>query len=104
MVAGHHTFINTLLAECKFENIYADEAKFPSRYPEVQLKKIRLEGDPDVVLLSSEPYPFKDENAFEIGRFTHHAKAVFVDGELFSWYGSRLLKSFQYFRKLRQSL
>jgi iron complex transport system substrate-binding protein len=104
MVAGHHTFINTLLAECKFENIYDNEDKFPSRYPEVQLKKIRLDGDPDVVLLSSEPYPFKDENAFEIGRFTHHAKAIFVDGELFSWYGSRLHKAYAYFRKLRQSL
>lgn len=104
MVAGHSTFINTLLKMCKFENIYANAEKFPSRYPEVELKKIRLDGDPDVVLLSSEPFPFKDENAFEIGRFTHHAKAVFVDGELFSWYGSRLLKSFEYFRKLRQSL
>ena len=33
-----------------------------------------LEGDPDLVFLSSEPYPFKEEHAFEIGRFTHHAK------------------------------
>lgn len=104
MVAGHTTFINTLLKMCNFKNIYADVEKYPSRYPEIELKKIRLDGDPDVVLLSSEPFPFKDENAFEIGRFTHHAKVVFVDGELFSWYGSRLLKSFEYFRKLRQTL
>ena len=100
MVAANHTFINHLLELNRFDNIYKDK----ERYPEIELKKIRLEGDPEVILLSSEPYPFKDEHAFEIGRFAHHAKTVFVDGELFSWYGSRLLKSFDYFKKLRNRL
>jgi hypothetical protein len=59
---------------------------------EIELKKIRLEGDPDLVFLSSEPFPFKEGDAFEIGSHTHHAKTVFVDGEMFSWHGSRLLK------------
>ena len=100
MVAGNTTFIDHLLALNKFDNIYKNKA----RYPEIELKKIRLEGDPDFVFLSSEPYPFKDEHAFEIGRFTHHATTVFVDGEYFSWYGSRLLKAFNYFKKLRQRI
>ncbi|WP_442265758.1 ABC transporter substrate-binding protein [Tenacibaculum sp. ZS6-P6] len=100
MAAGNNTFINHILELNKFENIYKNK----ERYPEVELKKIRLEGDPDLVFLSSEPYPFKEEHAFEIGRFTHHAKTVFVDGELFSWYGSRLLKSFEYFKKLHQRI
>lgn len=100
MAAANNTFIDHLLALNKFENIYKNK----ERYPEVELKKIRLEGDPEVVLLSSEPYPFKDEHAFEVGRFAHHAKTVFVDGELFSWYGSRLLKSFDYFKQLRKRL
>lgn len=100
MVAANDTFIDYMLQLNRFENIYANK----ERYPEVELKKIRLEGDPDVVMLSSEPYPFKEEHAFEIGRCTHHAKTVFVDGELFSWYGSRLLKSFDYFKKLRNRL
>ncbi len=100
MVAGNNTFINHLLHLNKFENIYNNK----ERYPEVELKKIRLEGDPDLVFLSSEPFPFKEEHAFEIGRFTHHAKTVFIDGELFSWYGSRLLKSFDYFKKLHQRI
>ena len=101
MVAGNHTFINELLKLNHFENIY--EVK-EGRYPEVELKKIRLEGDPDYVFLSSEPFPFTDEHAFEIGRFTHHAKTVFVDGEMFSWYGSRLLKAFDYFKKLHAKI
>ncbi|WP_299624630.1 helical backbone metal receptor [uncultured Tenacibaculum sp.] len=100
MTAANNTFINHILELNKFENIYKNK----ERYPEIELKKIRLEGDPDLVFLSSEPYPFKEEHAFEIGRCTHHAKTVFVDGELFSWYGSRLLKSFDYFKKLHQRI
>ncbi|NHM06943.1 ABC transporter substrate-binding protein [Flavobacterium sp. CYK-4] len=101
MVAGSGTYINEILQLNHFQNIYADRE---SRYPEVELRKLRLEGDPDLVLLSSEPYPFKDEDAFEIGRFTHHAKTIFVDGEMFSWYGSRLLKAFSYFKKLHERI
>lgn len=100
MIAANNTFINHILELNKFQNIYVNK----ERYPEVEIKKIRLEGDPDLVFLSSEPYPFKEEHAFEIGRFTHHSKTVFVDGELFSWYGSRLLKSFDYFKKLHQRI
>ena len=91
------SFINELLQLNHFINIYIDKE---GRYPEVELRKIRLEGDPDYVFLSSEPFPFKDEHAFEIGRATHHAKTVFVDGEMFSWYGSRLKKAPDYFKNL----
>jgi len=100
MVAGKDTFINEMLQLNHFQNIY--EAK--GRYPEIELEKIREEGDPEIVLLSSEPFPFKDNHAFEIGRGTHHAKTIFVDGEMFSWYGSRLLKAFDYFKKMQEKL
>lgn len=104
MVAGGDTFINEMLRLNKFENIYKNNPNVTGRYPEVEIKKIRLQGDPDLVLLSSEPFPFKDEHAFELGRFTHHAKTFFVDGEMFSWYGSRLVKAFAYFKKLHEKL
>ncbi len=104
MVAGGNTFINELLKLNKFENIYDNHPKYEGRYPEVIIQKMRIQGDPDLVLLSSEPFPFKDEHAFELGRFTHHAKTVFVDGEMFSWYGSRILKAFDYFKKLHARL
>jgi iron complex transport system substrate-binding protein len=100
MAAANNTFIDHILELNKFHNIYKNK----ERYPEVILKKIRLEGDPDLVFLSSEPYPFKEEHAFEIGRCTHHAKTVFVDGEMFSWYGSRMLKAFDYFKKLHKRI
>lgn len=101
MVAGNNTFINELLKLNKFENIYEGRE---GRYPEVIVQKMRIQGDPQVIFLSSEPYPFKDEDAFELGRHTHHAQTIFVDGEMFSWYGSRLVKAFPYFKQLRERL
>lgn len=100
MAAGGETFINEMLKLNKFINIYESRG----RYPEIIIQKIRIQGDPDVVFLSSEPYPFKEEDAFEIGRFTHHAKTVYVDGEMFSWYGTRMVKAFDYFKKLQDRL
>jgi len=100
MVAGSKTFINYLLILNNFSNIYDNL----ERYPEVDINRIQQEGDPDLILLSSEPYPFKDKHAFEIGRVSHHSKTIFVDGEYFSWYGSRLIKAFNYFKKLRARL
>lgn len=104
MVAGGGTFINELLKLNKFKNIYDNNPKYEGRYPEIIIQKMRIQGDPDLVLLSSEPFPFKDEHAFELGRHTHHATTIFVDGEMFSWYGSRLVKAFDYFKKLHQRI
>jgi ABC-type Fe3+-hydroxamate transport system substrate-binding protein len=96
MAAGHDTFINEMLNKCGFENVLLHK---DSRYPETSIEELNELGI-ESVLLSSEPFPFCDEHAFELGRFTHHAKIVFVDGEMFSWYGSRLVKAFQYFKLL----
>lgn len=104
MVAGGDNFINELLKLNNFENIYDNHPKYEGRYPEIVVQKMRIQGDPDIIFLSSEPFPFKDEHAFELGRHTHHATTVFVDGEMFSWYGSRLLKAFDYFKKLHEKL
>lgn len=101
MVAGGDTFINELLKLNKLENIYENRE---GRYPEVIVQKMRIQGDPEALLLSSEPYPFKDEDAFELGRHTHHAQTIFADGEMFSWYGSRIVKAFPYFKQLRERL
>jgi len=100
MVAGSDTYIQELLTLNHFQNCYENRG----RYPEIEIKKMRIEGDPDIVLLSSEPYPFQEEDAFEIGRFTHHAKTIFVDGEYFSWYGSRIVKALEYFKLLQTKL
>lgn len=100
MVAGSDNFINELLQLNHFENAFANQ----QRYPEVEPEKINTNGDLDFIFLSSEPYPFKEKDALEMHIFTQPAKIVLVDGEMFSWYGSRLLKAFDYFKELHQKL
>lgn len=97
MVAGNDTFIDCLLSECGFENAFKNTE---GRYPEVALHQIE---DIDYVFLSSEPFPFADKHIKELTPKTR-AKIVLVDGEYFSWYGSRLLGAFNYFPDLLQKL
>lgn len=96
MIAGGKTFINTLLHANQFENVYEDIA----RYPEVKLEDLR---DVDCVLLSSEPFPFQEKHAEELSAYVPREKIKFVDGEFFSWYGSRLEKAFRYFKKWQET-
>lgn len=96
MAAGNTTFINHLLQLNKFDNIYQNK----ERYPEVNLEEMKLNDQLDFILLSSEPFPFGKDHILEIEKFTSKAKAILVDGEMFSWTGSRLLKAFDYFKSL----
>ncbi len=101
MVAGSDNFINELLKRNHFDNVYDKNC---GRYPVIELEKIQEEGNPAIIFLSSEPYPFKEEHALEIRQYLPNAKIVLVDGEMFSWYGTRLLKAFDYFKERHQKL
>lgn len=96
MVAGHDTFINEMLSYCGFENVFTNRT---SRYPEVSTEEI-VAANPQLILLSSEPYPFGEQHVAELQQLLPAAKIKIVDGELFSWYGSRLLRSPAYFENL----
>ncbi|TXD81847.1 ABC transporter substrate-binding protein [Subsaximicrobium wynnwilliamsii] len=98
MVVAKQTFIDEMLSLNNFENSFKDF----ERYPEIELAEIG-ERHPDVILLSSEPYPFKEDHQQDLEAIFPKTKIVLVDGEYFSWYGSRLLKAFDYFRKLHQN-
>ncbi|MCF7568462.1 helical backbone metal receptor [Sabulilitoribacter arenilitoris] len=100
MVAANSTFINYVLGLNNFENVY--ETK--TRYPEIELNNSTIYKDVDVVLLSSEPFPFKNLHKKELQTFYPNATIELVDGEMFSWYGSRLTKVFTYFKNLRLNL
>jgi len=99
MAAGSDTFINEMLRLAGFENVFGH---WP-RYPELSLEQLADAG-PECVLLSSEPYPFREQHALEIKHFCPKASVQLVDGELFSWYGSRLAQSPGYLRALREGL
>jgi hypothetical protein len=57
-----------------------------------------------VILLSSEPFPFKQKHIDELKKILPGKKIILVDGEMFSWYGSRLLKVPEYLKALMKSL
>jgi ABC-type Fe3+-hydroxamate transport system substrate-binding protein len=101
MAAGSHTFIDHLLARCGFTNVFSGDGF--RRYPAITEEQLRA-ADPEVILLSSEPYPFKEKHVAEFLAICKNARILTVDGELFSWYGSRLLHAPAYFKKLIQSL
>lgn len=93
MVAAVDTFINSLLSINKFENI----VKTPtSRYPEVDIEDLK---QADLILLSSEPFPFSEKHVKVIENVTKK-QVMLVDGAYFSWYGSRLQDAFSYFKTL----
>jgi ABC-type Fe3+-hydroxamate transport system substrate-binding protein len=97
-VAGKGTFINDMLLHCGFANAFNME-----RYPTVSIEHLK-EVNPDVVMLSSEPYPFKDKHIDEIRELLPNAQIELVDGEMFSWYGSHLLQAPAYFKNLYEGL
>jgi iron complex transport system substrate-binding protein len=87
MVAGDDTYISDVLDRCGLMNVFAGR---PGRYPETSLEEIGQLA-PEIVLLSSEPYPFKDRHVQEFANRLPGSKVLLVDGEAFSWYGARML-------------
>ncbi|MGB0896661.1 MAG: ABC transporter substrate-binding protein [Flavobacteriaceae bacterium] len=100
MVAANNTIIQHLLSLNKFENVYTEL----NRYPEVSIETLKTTHQPDVILLSSEPYPFKEKHILELQQILPQQQILLVDGEYFSWYGTRLLGAFDYFKTLRTKI
>lgn len=95
MAVGGDTFISDMLNYCGYLNLYADV----ERYPTVEINDI-IAKDCKLLLLSTEPYPFKQKHIEELKRQLPGTTIILVDGEMFSWYGSRLLKAPSYFKQL----
>ena len=99
IVAGGDTFIHTMMTLCGFKNSMANTL----RYPEISTRELS-EKECKLLLLSSEPYPFKENHSAAIREHFPGIPPVLVDGEMFSWYGSRLLKAPSYFQGLIDQL
>ena len=100
MAAGKATFISDMLQKMGLENVLQDNN---GRYPSLNMEEIKL-LNPEFIFLSSEPYPFKEQHIQEFKSQLPNSIILLVDGELFSWYGSRLLKSVAYFNELNLKL
>lgn len=97
MAVGKNTYIDHMLSIFGVQNALSDY----DRYPELSEEEIR-KITPTHIFLSSEPFPFKEKHISQYQRICPGAVITIVDGELFSWYGSRMLMSIEYFRKLSQ--
>jgi ABC-type Fe3+-hydroxamate transport system substrate-binding protein len=99
MTVGGDTFIHHMLTRAGLVNVFGDTTRYPvTNWDELRQKK------PDLVFLSSEPYPFTRQHISTFSEFLPDSKIVLVDGEIFSWYGSRVLKAPAYFRDLAENL
>lgn len=97
MTIGRDTFIHHILEEIGFENIF----KSQKRYPILELEELT---EADVIFLSSEPFPFKEKHISEIRNVFPDKLIKIVDGEAFSWYGTRIAKTNSYYQDLIKSL
>ncbi|MES2589465.1 MAG: helical backbone metal receptor [Bacteroidota bacterium] len=97
MAAAKNTFIDEIMQKFGFVNFYQNQERYPICVP-------NEENYPDYILLSSEPFPFKEEHKIEIQKKYPKSKIIFVDGEIFSWYGSRLRFAPAYFEELKKKL
>ena len=95
MAAGGDTFISDMMNKAGFNNVFADL----KRYPNVTLQDI-VNSRCEIILLSSEPFPFKEQHAEDFRNAVKNVKVVLTDGEMFSWYGSRMLEAPGYIERL----
>lgn len=99
MTVGGDTFIHDVMRLGGFANVCGAATRYPELTP-ATLQAMH----PDVVLLSSEPYPFKAKHIAEILALLPDVPVCLVDGEPFSWYGSRMLQMPTYVADVRRRI
>ena len=97
MAAAGGTFIDAMLRLAGFDNVLANQ----SRYPVIG-EEVLTAGEVDTIFLSSEPFPFKQKHIDELHGLSPGKEILLVDGEMFSWYGSRMLYAADYFKSLHK--
>lgn len=90
MTVGQDTYIHNVMEHWKLDNVFKDK----TRYPKINFYDL-TERAPELILLSSEPYPFKEKNIPEFEEAFPNTRILLTEGEWFSWYGSHMLHSFK---------
>ena len=94
MAAGTNTFIHSVISYIGLKN-----AVQIGRYPKLKVEEI-CTLKPDVLFLSSEPFPFKEKHVEELKQYVPDSHIMMVNGEAFSWYGYRMIPSAEYLSSL----
>jgi ABC-type Fe3+-hydroxamate transport system substrate-binding protein len=99
MAAGNDCFIHAMLNICGLNNYFENK----SRYPETSLEELRS-NKCELLLLSSEPFPFRESHIAPIAEKLPDTQILLADGEMFSWYGSRMGLAPAYFTTLLERI
>jgi ABC-type Fe3+-hydroxamate transport system substrate-binding protein len=99
MTIGGDTYIHDVMNHWKLHNIFGSQ----ERYPKIPLDEL-ADYDPELILLSSEPFPFKEKHLPEVQQACPDARVLLVEGEWFSWYGSRMLSAFERLNVWRKAI
>ncbi len=100
MSINQSRFIHDIMQRCGLTNVFSEKN---ADYPEIGKEELR-KASPEVILLSSEPFPFQKKHLFYFQEICPKAQVILVDGEMFSWYGSRLNLAPDYFKKLLEEV
>ncbi len=99
MTVGGDTFINNMMNYAGLQNIFENK----KRYPQITTGQMQI-ANCQLLLLSSEPFPFTQKHIDELQPLLPGTKIILADGEMFSWYGSRLVKAPAYFQQLQNQV
>ncbi|MGM0546324.1 MAG: helical backbone metal receptor [Bacteroidota bacterium] len=99
MTVGGDTYISDMLDHWNLPNVFREQ----KRYPKIDIEDLQRKN-PDLILLSSEPYPFKEKHLLQIEEACPAARVLLVEGEWFSWYGSRMKHAFRRLNGWRKTI
>lgn len=102
MTVSRDTYVSRMLELVKWNTVPERGA---DRYPRIDLEGPVLD-DAELVLLSSEPYMFREKHVAELRdtAAVQGKKLALIDGEMTSWYGSRAIRGLDYLRRFREKL
>jgi ABC-type Fe3+-hydroxamate transport system substrate-binding protein len=102
MTVSRDTYVSRMLALVNWETV---PAKSADRYPDIELNSDLLDGT-GIVLLSSEPYLFREAHVTELRTesLLRGKSIARIDGEMTAWYGSRAIEGLGYLRRFREQL
>ncbi|HYW34954.1 MAG TPA: helical backbone metal receptor [Balneolaceae bacterium] len=99
MTVGGDTYIHDVMGYWRLENIFGGD----KRYPAIELNQLE-KRNPELILLSSEPYPFREKHVRPVQKACPDARIILVEGQWFSWYGSRMLTAFEQLNHWREAI
>ena len=101
-LVGKDTYIHSFLSHFGLKNACALE-----RYPSLEDWKNHVETAdkaPTYIFLSSEPFPFESKHIEQVQVLFLASQIILIDGEMCSWYGSRMLEAAAYMQQLAQMI